>query len=90
MQNAQEKPDSPAKRDLLLCQHDEENHCITCSDALIPVRVMAVNTADGLAQVEVGSQVEEVDILLLEEVIPGDLLLVHGGVAIARAEEGAT
>jgi hydrogenase maturation factor len=31
---------------------------------------------------------EEVDITLVEDVAPGDLLLVHGGVAIARLEEG--
>src|SRR5579884_4038487 len=31
---------------------------------------------------------EEVDITLIEDVVPGDLLLVHGGVAIAQLEEG--
>ena len=31
---------------------------------------------------------EEVDITLVGDVAPGDLLLVHGGVAIARLEEG--
>lgn len=31
---------------------------------------------------------EEVDITLVEDVTPGDLLLVQGGVAIAHLEEG--
>ena len=41
----------------------------------------------GLALVEIVAEkhtTEEIDITLVESVAPGDLLLVHGGVAIAN------
>ncbi len=58
-------------------------HCLTCSDAALLVKVIQINEENGLALVEVEGQREEVDITLVEHVVPGDLLLVHGGVAIA-------
>ncbi len=65
----------------------ENGHCLTCSDEVIPVKVLSVNQATGLALVEVSDQAEEVDISLVEDIAPGDTLLVHAGVAIARVEE---
>ena len=40
----------------------------------------------GIAFVTVQDKTEEVDITLVEDVVPGDWLLVHGGVAIANVE----
>src|SRR5690348_402908 len=89
------------------CQPDADQHCLTCSDEGVAVRVVYIEPSSGIAFVEVGNQTEEVgfhldeqrdlsarfireevDITLIEDVVPGDLLLVHGGVAIARLEEG--
>ena len=71
----------------MTCELDAEGHCITCSDEAVAVKVLEVQQESGLALVEVQDQTEEVDITLLEHVAPGDLLLVHGGVAIALLEE---
>jgi hydrogenase assembly chaperone HypC/HupF len=70
-----------------LCQIDTDHHCLTCSDEAIPVRVVSVEPASGTALVEVSGQIEEIDVMLVEDVAPGDLLLAHGGVAIARLED---
>ncbi len=64
-----------------------EEPCITCSDATLPVRVVRVDQATGVALAAVRDNVEEVDITLVEDVVPGALLLVHGGVAIERIDE---
>jgi hydrogenase maturation factor len=73
--------------DLFACRPDAEGHCITCSDEAISVRVLLVDRENEIARVEVQGQEEEVDIMLIERVRPGDTLLVHGGVAIACTEE---
>ncbi|GLV55223.1 hypothetical protein KDH_20700 [Dictyobacter sp. S3.2.2.5] len=73
------------------CVLDEEGHCLTCSDEARQARVVTVNSATATARVAVDLlNIEEVDISLLEQVCPGDLLLVHAGVALERcsAEEG--
>jgi len=67
-----------------------DGHCLICSDAVHPARVLQVNIQSGLALVEREGRQEEVDTSLVEEVVPGDMLLVHVGVALAReaAEQG--
>lgn len=72
------------------CQHDADHHCLTCSDEIIPVRVIRIDQDTGLALVEVSNQIEEIDITLVEDISLGDLLLAHGGVAIGRLEQGST
>ncbi len=72
------------------CQRDTDHHCLTCSDEMVPVRVIHIDQDTGLALVEVSNQVEEIDITLVEDISLGDLLLAHGGVAIGRLEEGST
>jgi hydrogenase maturation factor len=57
----------------------DDHHCVTCSDEGVPMRV--VDAADGLARCEGGV---EVMTDLVGEVEPGDELLVHAGVALAR------
>ena len=69
------------------CALDAEGHCITCSDEALQVRVLYVDEENGLAQVTLNGTSEEIDITLVESIAPGDVLLVHGGVAIARVNE---
>jgi hydrogenase assembly chaperone HypC/HupF len=66
---------------------DGDQTCITCSDEALPARVMQVDQETGLALVAIGGHTAEVDIRLVDAVAPGDSLLVHGGVAIARLDE---
>ncbi|HEY4388907.1 MAG TPA: HypC/HybG/HupF family hydrogenase formation chaperone, partial [Ktedonobacteraceae bacterium] len=67
--------------------HTDKEHCITCSDEAVSVRVVGVDQQDSVAMVEVRDVVEEIDITLVENVKPGDMLLVHAGVAIGRLDE---
>ncbi|SRR6266566_5333770 len=69
------------------CELDAEGHCMTCSDEALTARVLHVDLETGLALVEIVAEkhtTDEIDITLVESVVPGDLLLVHGGVAIAN------
>jgi len=70
------------------CELDPEGHCITCSDEALPASVLRVDGKNGLAVVTLeGSEVEEeIDITLVDDIVPGDVVLVHGGVAIACLE----
>lgn len=63
-----------------------DGHCLTCSDELLLVRVREVNAETNLALVDGDGQIQEIDITLVEGVSPGDVLLVHGGVAITRED----
>jgi hydrogenase maturation factor len=57
-----------------------DDHCITCSDEAVPMRVVEVRDATAVCDGDV-----EVMIELVGPVEPGDELLVHAGTAIARA-----
>jgi hydrogenase expression/formation protein HypC len=60
------------------------NSCITCGDVALPMRVIALSE-DGLADCEDGEgRHSEVEVALLDDVKPGDELLVHACVAIQR------
>jgi hydrogenase maturation factor len=59
-------------------------HCITCADEAVQVQVVKVNPAENLAVVELNGAYEEIDVTLIEVVQPGDILLAHGGVALAK------
>jgi len=60
--------------------------CITCSDEGLPMRVMELPRADGIAICadEAGAN-HEVAVDLLEPLSIGDEVLVHAGVAIGMA-----
>jgi len=73
---------------LPVCQPDADEHCLTCADEVVLVRVLRIDPVSRVALVEGSNQVEEIDMMLVEDAVPGDLLLVHGGVAIARQEKG--
>ena len=63
-----------------------EHGCITCADEGVEVTVLAA-AHDGLAPCADGNGVAgEVDVALVGDVAPGDALLVHAGVAIARLD----
>lgn len=57
--------------------------CITCSDEGRLGEVMATDAA-GMATVRTGCGVEDVVTTLVDPVAPGDLLLMHAGMAISR------
>lgn len=65
----------------------EAFHCITCSDEALPATVLSVDVETGLAIVSIGlgAVAQEIDISLVDTVTPGDVVLVHGGVALAQA-----
>ncbi|HEY1348154.1 MAG TPA: HypC/HybG/HupF family hydrogenase formation chaperone [Ktedonobacteraceae bacterium] len=62
-------------------------HCLTCSDELVPATVLRVNAANGLALVERDGRLEEIDVTLVAPVAPGHILLVHAGIALLHAEK---
>jgi hydrogenase maturation factor len=68
-----------------------DEHCITCGDQGIPMRVIALEgaglalCADVAADAEPGSTV---DVQLVGAVAPGDLVLVHAGVALVHLGVG--
>lgn len=61
--------------------------CLTCSGEMLPATVLRINAGDNLALVEIDGRQEEIDITLVAPVDPGQVLLVHGGVALAHAEK---
>lgn len=68
----------------LACTPDARGHCITCGDEALPARVLRVDALGWTALVEVAGQQAEADISLMEDVRVGEVLLVHGGVALGR------
>ena len=69
-----------------------DEHCITCGDQGLPLRVVALEGA-GLARCcddAAPSQPDTtVDVQLVGDVAQGDLVLVHAGVALARLDEAS-
>jgi hydrogenase maturation factor len=64
--------------------------CITCGDEAIPMRVLGVDPARGLALCsDPEGERCSVEIALVEPVAPGAVLLVHAGTALGRAAAGA-
>ena len=61
-----------------------EGHCITCSDEGIEMTVLRAPGPDGLARCRPPTGADaDVDVALVAAVAPGDVVLVHAGVAIA-------
>ena len=60
-------------------------HCVTCGDDGVPMRVLRVDEARGLALCE-GPDGEHgtVETALVAPVAAGDTLLVHAGTALAQ------
>jgi hydrogenase maturation factor len=59
------------------------DHCITCGDDGVPMRVLRLDGERGLALCADGEGAHHtVETALVEPVSPGDELLVHAGVAL--------
>jgi hydrogenase assembly chaperone HypC/HupF len=60
-----------------------DHHCITCADDGVPMRVLRIDEARGLAlcEAEDGAH-SSVETALVEPVEIGDTLLVHAGTAL--------
>jgi hydrogenase maturation factor len=65
-----------------------EGHCITCSDEGIEMTVLSIADDTALCRDGEGESAE-VDVALVDAVRPGDTVLVHAGVALARLEVAA-
>ena len=75
------------EKDLMLpgaCALDHDG-CVVCSDAGIPVRVLSLDGDDALCEDAAGNRAQ-IAVELVAPVRVGDTLLVHGGVALGRAE----
>ena len=65
--------------------HCDENHCITCGDDGVPMRVLRVDDSRGLALcIDDDGAKSSVEIDLVAPVAPGSELLVHAGTALVR------
>jgi hydrogenase maturation factor len=67
-----------------------DEHCITCGDQGLPLRVVAL-APDGLARCRDDAAPAQpdaiVDVQLVGKVAAGDLVLVHAGVALVHLGE---
>jgi hydrogenase maturation factor len=63
-------------------------HCITCGDDGVPMRVLRDDAVRGLALCadDAGAH-HTVETALVAPVSPGDALLVHAGVALVRLDQ---
>jgi hydrogenase maturation factor len=61
--------------------------CVTCGDVAVPVRILGPGSEPGLAAGADGSGTPcEVEVDLVGPVSPGDVVLVHAGVALTRVD----
>jgi len=67
------------------CTLDEDG-CAVCGDLGIPVRVIAVDGDVAVCEDRAGRRAD-IAVTFVPGAGPGDVLLVHMGVAIVRAEE---
>ncbi len=63
-----------------------DDHCITCGDEGVAMRVVAVDAARGLALCEADEGPRSTVEVGLVDAAPGDRLLVHAGTALVRLE----
>jgi hydrogenase maturation factor len=73
----------------LLEADPEPQVCITCSDEARVAEVRATHE-DGTVSAIVAGHMERVDVSLVDHGMPGDLLLVHAGVALSSIERSGT
>ena len=63
---------------------DAVGHCVTCSDEAVECVVVQVDATTQMAVVAVQGAQEEIDVSLLDDVAPGDTVLAHAGIGIAK------
>lgn len=68
----------------LLADGCTDEVCITCGDVALPAAVVSMEGSRGLVRTAQGE--EEADLSLVEPVAVGQLVLVHGGVAIEKVK----
>lgn len=69
---------------------DERFHCVTCSDEGAEMVVLAVDEAREIALCSGPDGAHSsVEVALVDDVAPGDRLLVHAGTALMRLEVAA-
>ncbi|MEA2510230.1 MAG: hydrogenase expression/formation protein HypC [Actinomycetota bacterium] len=61
--------------------------CLVCGDVAVPVTVVEAATPDAMCEDDHGQR-GLVGVELVAPIALGERLLVHGGVAIARLEDG--
>jgi hydrogenase maturation factor len=76
------------------CTPDAHGRCALCADEALTAEVLQVS-GGGMALVRIDNATLEVDVTLIDQIAPGDRVLIHGGVALAMAPaagaaEGAT
>jgi hydrogenase maturation factor len=64
--------------------NDCGDHCITCSDEGIPMKVERIDESRGLALCAAEDGTKSTVEVALVSVEPGDRVLVHAGVALAE------
>ena len=76
--------------DSLIPSCDHSRGCITCGDEAIRMRVLRIDEQRELAlcAAEESGKHSTVEVALVQSVAEDDVLLVHAGTAIARAESG--
>jgi|SRR5690554_2194314 len=67
------------------CIPDAHGRCVTCSDEVQRATVLAVDEALLMAQADIEGDCFDIDVSLVAGVQEGDVLLVHGGVALEKA-----
>jgi len=67
------------------CTLDHDG-CIVCSDAGIPLQVVSIKGDDALCEDAAGNRTE-IAVDLVAPVRAGEVLLTHGGVAIAKVRK---
>jgi hydrogenase maturation factor len=75
------------RRTTLVPRYAPTDGCVTCSDEGLPLRILELDAATGLATCrdEDGHQAE-VDVSLVAPIAVGDVVLVHAGVALTRLD----
>ena len=64
--------------------NDCGDHCITCSDEGVPMRIERIDDMRGLALCAADDGSKSTVEIALVDVEPGDRVLVHAGVALAE------
>jgi hydrogenase expression/formation protein HypC len=67
------------------CTLDHDG-CVVCSDAGIPLRVISIEGDDALCEDTIGNRTN-IAVELVAPVKAGEVLLTHGGVAIAKVRK---
>jgi hydrogenase assembly chaperone HypC/HupF len=70
------------------CHDLGSGHCVTCSDEGVPMRVLALEPTGGSLVRCTGADgvAATVETALVGPVEPGDVVLVHAGVALVRLD----